>query len=103
MVNGVKSGRQVQKIDLQKMSVSLRMYAILEKPSNLLNKTNFEQKQGMPKIGCMGGLAPRRQAHLTLPRILCKPWNPHRRPLANLELVLLGCCKIYLFRPTSGI
>ena len=36
------------KLDLQKMSVSLHMYAIVEKPSNLPNKIDFEQKQDVP-------------------------------------------------------
>ena len=30
------------------MSVSLHMYAILEEPSNLPNKINFEQKEDVP-------------------------------------------------------
>ena len=36
------------KLDPQKMSVSLHMCAILEKPSNLPNKINSEQKQHVP-------------------------------------------------------
>ena len=33
---------------LQNVPVSLPMHAILEKPSNLLNKMNFEWKQDVP-------------------------------------------------------
>ena len=59
-------------------------------------------REECPRIGCIGGLAPGRQTLLTLPRILCKLWNPHRRPLADRKLVKIEYCKIYLFRPTSG-
>ena len=44
----------------------------------------------------------RAQTHLTLPRIWCKPWNLLGGLWPIFKLVKLRCCKIYLFRPTSG-